>query len=744
MLSLTTREGIKLAAALTLSYGIALAAGWEKPMWAALAVIIASQVNLGQSLTHGALRVMGTVLGVLAAWTLFMLFPQDRWIFMVSLSLWVGLCVYLMQASGRQYFWQVAAFTSLIIWFSAGADFSASFEKGIERAQETTLGVVVYSLIALLVWPVRSRRALDGATVDLMNAQQGLSAACLSCLYGEDTNSSLSKLQIAMLQADAKLDGALRDATIDSFEVWERRQQWEQYGRQASALTRALLRLSDSLESVAGLDVPALLPGLNEFATEIEGRLIASRKLLAEGRTVEVPDQMNLEVSPEALEALTAFQAAALSVTRKNLLAVETHTRELIASIRAIEECAGQNQVSSEANGGRWIDFLMPDPERMIRVARVMTGIWVAYLAYLYLPGLPGGEMPVMLVGSLCIALALLPPIPITIVCIYVVVAMLIAGFLYFFIVIDLTSFYGLALLIFGWTLLIYQSLSSPKLQPARVIVLIFTQMVIGIQNVQTYSFTSFLTLFMVCMIALLIVSMVENIPFSNRPERVFARQVRRFFNSSAYLTSLRSRSETEGWGWLTDWIQIYHRQVVKKTPRQLAESAKNVLFLQVPGVKKQQLLQMVNLVRLISDQILALNSTKNEPAAGTLPDELKHALNDWHAWGQNVLRGLAGASSAVPLRSGAGRERDLLSGRGEERAIEELRETKREALQGVEKAIQQSLHGDKDRLSILPGIALSLNTLDEARHLSDSLEQLADVMTQVDWERFLESRFAS
>lgn len=701
-------------------------------MWAALAVIIASQVNLGQSLTKASLRVMGTVLGVLAAWILFMLFPQNRWMFMCSLSLWVGLAVYLMQGSGRQYFWQVAAFTSLIIWFFAGEDFSASFDKGVERALETALGVVVYSVIAILFWPVRSRPALDKATTNLAEAQQKLSTTIFSQLGGQAPSSSLAKLQIAMLEADAKVNESLRNAMIDSFEVWERREQWERYGRQASALTRSILRLSDSLGSLAGMDLHSLLPGFTEFSTTIEQRLVAARKLVAGEEGMVIPAPLDLEISPGKLQELTAFQVASVSVIRTELLALESHTRALIASIRDIEECTEMGKLQPVAGEDGWTGLLMPDPERTIKVVRVIAGLWLAYFAYLYLPGLPGGKMAVMLAGTLCISLVLLPPVSIMLVSLSVTLAMLIAGFLYFFIIIELASFFGLALLIFGWTFLIYWLLSAPRLQPARMLVLLFTQIVIGIQNVQLYSFTNYLTLFMTCMVALFVVSLVENIPLSNRPERVFARQIRQFFRSSAYLTSQRHGSKKGGWDWVAKGARLYHRQIVMQAPKQLAVCARNLLMLQPPGASKQQLLQMVNLIRLISDQVLALHTVTSRRGSGSRPDELQQALQHWQSWGQGTMRALAGMSIG-PQSSQRGGKAD-----------EKWREAKRLALQNVEETIHQSLRRKEAPLSILPGVALSLDTLGVARHLSDSLEQFADITEQVDWDKLLESRFAS
>jgi len=52
--------------------------------------------------------------------TLTALFAQQRWLFILFLSLWFGLCTYMMAGSRHQYFWFVAGFVSLVIGVDGG------------------------------------------------------------------------------------------------------------------------------------------------------------------------------------------------------------------------------------------------------------------------------------------------------------------------------------------------------------------------------------------------------------------------------------------------------------------------------------------------------------------------------------------------------------------------------------------------------------------------------------------------
>src|SRR5210317_1873672 len=111
-LSTKTKESIKTALAMAISYGIALSMDWDRPYWAGFAVAFVSLASVGQSLNKAALRMCGTLAAMVVSLTLIALFPQDRWAFMLVFSLVIGVCCYMMGGEKHQYFWQVTAFVS--------------------------------------------------------------------------------------------------------------------------------------------------------------------------------------------------------------------------------------------------------------------------------------------------------------------------------------------------------------------------------------------------------------------------------------------------------------------------------------------------------------------------------------------------------------------------------------------------------------------------------------------------------
>lgn len=98
-LSIKAKEAIKTALAMTIVYGVALYMDWDRPYWAGFAVAFISMATIQRSLNKGFMRMLGTLVAGIAALTLIALFPQQRWWFMVMLSIYVGSCrsAYLLQ-----------------------------------------------------------------------------------------------------------------------------------------------------------------------------------------------------------------------------------------------------------------------------------------------------------------------------------------------------------------------------------------------------------------------------------------------------------------------------------------------------------------------------------------------------------------------------------------------------------------------------------------------------------------------
>ncbi len=148
--------------------------GWERPYWAGFAVAFCALSTTSQSLTKGAMRMLGTLVAAVVALVLISLFAQQRWLFMVGLSSWVALCTYMMAGDRFKYFWNVCGFVCAIICLDGGADSANDFQTAVLRIEETGLGLFVFSVVSIVLWP--NNEAAPGATTrsPTKPARQGL------------------------------------------------------------------------------------------------------------------------------------------------------------------------------------------------------------------------------------------------------------------------------------------------------------------------------------------------------------------------------------------------------------------------------------------------------------------------------------------------------------------------------------------------------------------------------------------
>jgi uncharacterized membrane protein YccC len=248
---------------MTIAYGIALSMDWDKPMWAGFAVAFISLSTVGQSLNKGAMRMMGILFAVVVSLTILGLFPQDRWGFMVGLSVFVGLCSNLMGGERRQYFWNVAGFVTAIICLeAAGTSSENTFNIALLRAEETGLGILVYSLVAILLWPTNTRDDLDKANRDLDETQHTLYRRYRQLINGEGTAKDSSPLRMQDVQQFGRFSQALAAAQTDTYEVHEVRRHWLLVQDQRKELMEILERWRESIEEIRGLDLRALMPNI--------------------------------------------------------------------------------------------------------------------------------------------------------------------------------------------------------------------------------------------------------------------------------------------------------------------------------------------------------------------------------------------------------------------------------------------------------------------------------------------------
>ena len=634
ILSKKAKEAIKTALAMTIAYGVALRMGWDKPMWAGFAVAFISLETLGQSLNKGALRMLGTLVTAVVAFTIIALSAQERWLFMLFLSTYVGFCTYMMGGTKHPYFWNICGVVCVIICLEAGPNSVNAFEIAIMRAEETGLGVLVYSLVAILLWPSSSHADFDAATENLASTQHQLYRAYLSLMSGQGSVQEVQPLSAKEVQVKTRFDQLLDAAETDSNEVWELRRQWRRYQRQAAELRESMERWRGSFVEVQTLDLQRLLPNLAAFGTELDVRLTQIERMFANQVTERYPEAMDLILDEAEFRSLPHFHKAALAVTRTRLQHLEQLTRSLFENVTDIKSF-GQAIASADVASPPRAGFVL-DPDRITGVVRVMATLWLAYLSWIYVNDIPGGTGFVIFASSLGVAMANMPQMSVSLLFVPAAASVLFAGVLYIFVMPQLSSFTGLGLLIFAVTFAICYLFAAPRQVLGRAFGLAMFIAIASISNEQTYSFFSVANTAMMFPLIFLVLAITAYIPFDLRSERVFLRLLGRFFRSCEYLlTAIRwdpQRSPTR----LDRQHKAFHAHEVATLPRKLGVWARFIDTKILSGTSPQQVQALVTSLQALSNRMQELLEARNTPQAQFLVQEL---LADFRAWRLKVQR---------------------------------------------------------------------------------------------------------
>ena len=188
------KEAVKTSLALTLVYWIGLQFGWVNPYWAGWAVaMIAIPAAAGASLHKGMLRLLGTIPGCFGALLIYYIAGTDRWIFMILTCTWVACNTYLMLIDKKHsYFWNVAGFVALIILLTSQTDSNSLFEYAVFRTIETAMGVVVYTIVALFLWPASNLNQVKSSAFALVNAQLQVLKTAQQSMFGSEQEQKLA------------------------------------------------------------------------------------------------------------------------------------------------------------------------------------------------------------------------------------------------------------------------------------------------------------------------------------------------------------------------------------------------------------------------------------------------------------------------------------------------------------------------------------------------------------------------
>ncbi|WP_329353592.1 FUSC family protein [Vibrio natriegens] len=244
MLNASTKEAIKVALSIVIALSLALWFQWEKPYWAAIAVVVmALNESYAHSIHKGHNRVWGTLVGIAYALFLIGTFPQDPFLFLSFLTMFLGLCIFMSSDEKYGYIFSMAFTVCSIVACMGQFDDQTIFHFAILRLQETVLGVITFSVIYRIVWPINTEQ-------NFIQKFENSRTLLLEALKNEHN------FNIEALEANAgninKLYQLLNLPLKDSYKLRQHRRDWlDRVNEMTHIQERLLSRVNNSNENSA-------------------------------------------------------------------------------------------------------------------------------------------------------------------------------------------------------------------------------------------------------------------------------------------------------------------------------------------------------------------------------------------------------------------------------------------------------------------------------------------------------------
>lgn len=135
---------------------ISLAIGLDQPYWAMITVYVTSQPLSGGVKAKAAYRLIGTLLGGIAAVILVPIFLNNPEILSLILSLWIAVCLFisLLDQTPRSYLFMLSGYTVAIVAFPMVNQPELIFSFVVARVEEIAIGVICATILHSTLFPL--------------------------------------------------------------------------------------------------------------------------------------------------------------------------------------------------------------------------------------------------------------------------------------------------------------------------------------------------------------------------------------------------------------------------------------------------------------------------------------------------------------------------------------------------------------------------------------------------------------
>ena len=556
--------------------------------------------------------------------------PQERWLLLLLACTWIFFTTYMMLADKqRSYFWNVAGFVCLIILVTGPGSSENLFTHAVYRTVETGMGVLVYMLVTVFLWPRTNLGAIKktGSTLAAMQATR--LQAGREIMTDGATDAKLNELHGQEVQQLARFTQVLEAEGSESYEVHEMRHAWNRFHGLSEAVMESLDRWQTSIGDLAAINVNAALPDLPAYFDELGARFMEIQGLLGGASAAHEPASISLTVEHNALKEVSNLDRAALAVTRQELLKLEVLSRSMLDCIcnimSASARVAGNEAAAPLLQRSRGFSLPMVDPDHLRGAAFVALSAAVGFLIWIYINP-PGHTGWFQFVGSVAMAVAATQQLKATMLAKPIGLASVIGLLAYVFIMPQLSSFVGLGALLFISVFVVCYFYSGL----ARLAGLIAIINEISVSNPQSYNFAAMANGLVFTVAALLFVFAMSYMLRSPRPEKEVLNLMRRFFRSAAFLVARLEPDPRRSPGFTERWWVDFHRRELQTLPAKITAWGRAIDRSKFPANTPEQVQDLVTSLQTLVYRLNELYDAGNSGQAVSLMRALDEDIQAW------------------------------------------------------------------------------------------------------------------
>ena len=519
------KEAIKTGLSMALSCGIALALGWSNPCWACIAVLVVSMPSVGESINKGLHRLWGTVLGVTIALTIAVLFSQDRWAAIACMSLWMGYSAFKMTYSKYNYVWFMGGYVTLLVVTNITSSSQQIFDFAMLRLQETMLGIIVHTFITNIVWPQKSSKKLKIILLRILNLQRDAIDRYFKIMIGSQDQAKNDQMYSLEAQHILLLKRNLESAASESLEVYESRYLWKAVVRECESVMESLEIWKDSLKNFNGKLNIEVFKNAKSFFSSIEKRL-DQISTLVRFENAYLPEKKILVLNDMVLAKLSIREQAVAINTQDVLNRLEEAVVNLGKSASQLSEIREQGLKSIKKIQEH---VLGPDLDSYVTMVRVVIGIWAAALFWIYFD-VPGHISFIIFVGVHLLLGIMIPQINWTNFFVAESCGVVLACFIYVFLLPIMSTYLELAILLFCVSASICYIFYHPQKATLKMCTIMPMLLLINIQPHQIFDFSIFINNMLAMLLSIVFAAATFTFPYIQSRDKIFLKFHKRYF----------------------------------------------------------------------------------------------------------------------------------------------------------------------------------------------------------------------